>query len=205
MTAIQERLKKMEIFFDQKEYLVIDHGTGFIKAGFSGEDLPRLIIPTVVGTHTVPVDPSQVTAGPPGTEPNQPKIVYAYGNQAFANRSTHELKFPIQRGIIEDPDNMIHLWKHIIEELNLDPKNVNVLLTDSPMNSKESKQKITQIMFEHFRVESLAILNTSVLSLYSTGKTTGMVVECGEGVSYTVPVFEGYAMPHAIHKLDIAG
>jgi actin-related protein len=60
-------------------------------------------------------------------------------------------------------------------------------------------------MFEHFRVESLAILNTSVLSLFSTGKTTGMVVECGEGVSYTVPVFEGYAMPHAIHKLEIAG
>ncbi len=139
MTAIQERLKKMEIFFDQKEYLVIDHGTGFIKAGFSGEDLPRLIIPTVVGTHTVPVDPSQVTAGPPGSEPNQPKIVYAYGNHAFANRSTHELKFPIQRGIIEDPDNMIYLWKHIFDELNLDPKNVNVLLTDSPMNSKESK------------------------------------------------------------------
>ena len=51
MTAIHDRLKKMEIFFDQKEYLVIDHGTGYIKAGFSGEDLPRLIVPTVVGTH----------------------------------------------------------------------------------------------------------------------------------------------------------
>lgn len=119
--------------------MVIDHGTGFIKAGFSGEDLPRLIIPTVVGTHQVPVDPSQVTAGPPGTEPNQPKIVYNFGNAAFAGRATHELKFPIQRGIIEDPDNMIHLWKHIFDELNLDPKNVNVLLTDSPMNTKESK------------------------------------------------------------------
>jgi actin-related protein len=60
-------------------------------------------------------------------------------------------------------------------------------------------------MFEHFRVESLAIMNTSVLSLFSTGKTTGLVVECGEGVSNTVPVFEGYAMPHAIHNIDIAG
>lgn len=203
MTAIQDRLKKMEIFFDQKEYLVIDHGTGYIKAGFSGEDLPRLIVPTVVGTHQVQVDPSQVTAGP--AESNQPKIMHAFGNAAFAGRATHELTFPIRRGIIEDPENMVHLWKYIFDELNLDPKNVNVLLTDSPLNTKENKTKITQIMFEQFRVESLALMNTSVLSLFSTGKTTGMVVECGEGVSYTVPVFEGYAMPHAIHKLDIAG
>jgi actin len=89
--------------------------------------------------------------------------------------------------------------------LNIDPKNANVLLTDSPLNTKENKQEIARIMFETFRVESLAIINTAVLSLFSTGKTSGIVAECGEGVSYTVPVFEGYALPHAIHKLDIAG
>jgi actin-related protein len=87
----------------------------------------------------VQVDPNQVTAGPPGTEPNQPKIVHAFGNHAFQNRATHDLSFPIRRGIIEDPENMTNLWRHIFEELNLDPKNVNVLLTDSPMNTKESK------------------------------------------------------------------
>jgi len=48
---MQVRLMKMETFFDQKEYVVIDHGTGFVKAGFSGEDLPRCVIPTVLGTH----------------------------------------------------------------------------------------------------------------------------------------------------------
>ena len=59
MTAIQERLKKMETFFDQKEFVVVDHGTGFVKAGFSGEDLPRCVIPSVVGTYHIPIDPSQ--------------------------------------------------------------------------------------------------------------------------------------------------
>lgn len=52
MSAIQEKLKKMEIFFDETEFVVIDNGTGFVKAGFSGQDLPRLIIPTVVGEQT---------------------------------------------------------------------------------------------------------------------------------------------------------
>ena len=64
---------------------------------------------------------------------------------------------------------------------------------------------MARIMFEVFRVESLAIINTAVLSLFSTGKTSGLVVELGEGVSYTVPIFEGYALPHAMHKLDLAG
>lgn len=41
----------MEIFFDKEEFVVIDNGTGCVKAGFSGQDLPRLIIPTVVGEH----------------------------------------------------------------------------------------------------------------------------------------------------------
>lgn len=60
-------------------------------------------------------------------------------------------------------------------------------------------------MFETFKVESLAIMNTASLSLFSTGKTTGIVAECGEGVSYAVPVFEGYALPHAILSLNVAG
>jgi len=101
---------------------------------------------------------------------------------------------------------MENLWSYIFEkELNLDPKNMNILLTDSPLNSKENKQEIAEIMFEKFKVESLALINTASLSLFSTGKTSGIVAECGEGVSYTVPIFEGYALPHAIHKLDIAG
>ena len=56
MSSIQEKLKKMEIFFDQEEFVVIDNGTGFVKAGFSGQDLPRLIIPTCVGEHVEQIE-----------------------------------------------------------------------------------------------------------------------------------------------------
>lgn len=48
----------MDVYFDQEEFLVIDNGTGFIKAGFSGQDLPRIYMPTVVGSYVQPVDPN---------------------------------------------------------------------------------------------------------------------------------------------------
>jgi actin-related protein len=66
-----------------------------------------------------------------------------FGNEAFSNRDNYELSFPIKRGIIEDIDHMETMWEYIFDkELNLDPKNMDILLTDSPMNTKENKQQI---------------------------------------------------------------
>jgi len=202
MSAIQKRLNDMETYFDQKEFVVVDNGSGFIKAGFSGEDLPRCVIPTAVGRQEIEIDPALKA----GNEHTEAKYDYSFGNDAFAKRGQHELFYPVERGVIEDMERMENLWHHIFEtELNLDPKNINVLLTDSPCNRKENKQMIAEILFNKFQVESLTIMNTSVLSLFSTGKTSGLVVECGEGCSYSVPVFEGYALPHAINKIELAG
>ena len=64
---------------------------------------------------------------------------------------------------------------------------------------------MTEIMFEKFQVPAFYLAIQAVLSLYSSGKTTGLVVDAGDGVTHTVPIYEGYSLPHAIERNDLAG
>ena len=203
MSAIQKRLQNMEIRFDESEVIVVDVGTGYIKAGYSGEDLPRVVIPTIIGMHeSSSVDDATTNAGD-----SKPKVVSKkVGNEAYLHQSDHELYNPIQRGIVTDWDKLTELLEHVFyTELGIEPRNATVLMTDSPMSRKSDKQQLASIMFDHFRFKAFALQNTAALSLFSNGTTTGLVAESGEGVTYTVPVFEGYALPHALQTIDVAG
>merc|ERR1712154_755685 len=77
--------------------------------------------------------------------------------------------------------------------------------TEAPLNPKSNREKMITTMFETFNVPSFYVAVQAVLSLYSSGRTTGIVLDCGDGVSHTVPIFEGYCLPHAVARLDLAG
>lgn len=178
-----------------KPHVIIDNGSGYCKAGFSGEEGPRAVFSCIVGRPKVP----GIMIG------SEQKDCFV-GSQAEEKRGILILKYPIEHGIVEDWDDMERIWDHTFtNELRVVPEEHNVMLTEAPLNPKLNREKMTQIMFETFNVPGLYIAIQAVLSLYSAGKFTGIVCDSGDGVSHFVPIFDGYALPHSILRINLAG
>ncbi|KAK9447401.1 actin family [Limtongia smithiae] len=176
--------------------LVLDNGTGELKAGFAGAEHPQLFFPNLVGRPKH----ARVMAG--ALEDDT-----FIGPAAVQHRGLLKLRYPVAHGVVTDWADMERVWSYVYSDsgLKVQSEEHPVLLTEAPLNPRGNRRRAAEIFFETFNVPALFVSLQAVLALYASGRTTGLVLDAGDGVSHAVPVYEGFAASTAIMRIDVAG
>ena len=175
--------------------IVIDNGSYMMHAGFSGDDFPIAVFPTCCSIRT-----------PTSFFGTRRKSVYV-ADEAVAKRAILRMySNVILNGQITQWYAINKLWHHTFDnELSVDPEQYNVLLSEPTMNLQTNREQTAQLMFETFNIKALYLEKQSVLSLYSSGRTDGIVVDCGYSSTRIDAVYNGHALKHTHFELDIGG
>ncbi|CAN8021756.1 unnamed protein product [Ixodes persulcatus] len=175
--------------------VIIDNGSGTCKAGFLSDDIPRVVFPSCVGTP----DKTKVLPGAGQKE-------YAVGDDALLRGDVLAVKDTIERGLVTDWDDMEKIWHFTFyNQLRVLPEEHPVLVTDAPLSSKGDREKMVQILFEKFNAPSVYVASQAELAMFQTGKKTGVLLDCGDGITHAVPILEGKPVTDAIVRLELAG
>ncbi|XP_071479948.1 alpha-centractin [Diadema setosum] len=176
--------------------VVIDNGSGVVKAGFAGDQTPKYHFPNYVGR------PKHVRVMAGALEGD-----IFIGPKAEEHRGLLSIKYPMEHGIIKDWNDMERVWSYIYskDQLQTFSEEHPVLLTEAPLNPRKNREREAEVFFETFNVPALYISMQAILSLYATGRTTGVVLDSGDGVTHAVPIYEGFTLPHSIMRVDLAG
>ncbi|CAN0041469.1 unnamed protein product [Pylaiella littoralis] len=177
--------------------VVIDNGTGVIKAGFAGADKPKVVFASHVGR------PKHKRAMIGGALDGDVFL----GKKVEEHRGVFRLTHPMEHGVVKNWADMEKVWSHVYgrDNLNVAPEDHAVLLTEAPLNPYKNRRQCAETFFENFGVPAMFCAPQAILSLYSSGRTTGVVLDSGDGVTHCVPVYEGFAVRHAITRIDVAG
>ncbi|CAG8612262.1 7118_t:CDS:2, partial [Diversispora eburnea] len=194
--------------------IVLDIGSSWTRAGYAGEDTPKLVFPTSYGYlpeenvendgDIVMGENSNANLGNSEGDPYYPRRKkrpkkrrgsYIIGDAAItAWRPSMEIKNPL-------------IWDYIFweDQLDIDPKEHPLFVTEAAWNTREIREKLTEIAFEKYQTLAFYIAKNPVLSAFAAGRPTAIVLDCGASSTSCVPVVDGYVLKKGIHKQPIAG
>lgn len=175
---------------EECQTIVIDNGSGTLKAGIAGCEQFDIELPSIVGCIRRSV----------GCNNN----IYI-GDMALDRSGILNLEHPIEGNTVINWDNLEKIWTYAIESLGHDSSEYNILLTDSSLSPKINREKMAQIMFETFNVKSFYVCSQELLSIYPSGCTTGIVYNGGYSVSQIVPIYNNEIISDAIIRHNVAG
>ncbi len=178
------------------EYTIImDIGEGFTKVGFVGEDKPRAVFPTVVGTPKY-----RQMAG------TQSQEIYV-GEDTIRMRGVLKLDYPIHRGNVTNWEHYYAILNHIFYNILRieDPSQYNIVYIVPPLTPPDIAQYFARLLFETHRFNKVAIIDSATTAVFSIGLTTGLSIEIGTGISSITPVMDAQLYSPSIRRLNIAG
>ena len=180
---------------EQQSPIIFDIGSQTTKAGISGEDSPRITIPTIIGKIRREI-----------VMPGMGQKEMYIGEEIETLQGDLTLSHPVQRGIVTNWEEVEKLLYHLYyNELRVAPEEQPTLLTEATRNPKKNSSKMIELMLETFSVPQTQLVNPGVLVLYGSGKLTGLVVESGDGVTQIVPIHEGLLTSSAIQRYQFGG
>ena len=200
--------------------IVLDNGSGYLKAGYSNQTSPDICIPALVGREILrygeKIDLNKIKETKKKSE--QKKLIkqmikerhlkeIMIGDEIVGFRSLLELSHPVTEGIITDEEDLFKLWDYtLIQKMGIeDPSEKKIIVTEAPLNPISNKIKIFEILFEKIGVGAINIEPQAKCSLFAEGIDTGIVLDSGDGVTHCIPVSDGAILKHNIERMDIAG
>ena len=191
---------------EKPEYLklpiIIDIGSGKVKAGFSGEENPKIVFNNYFG------------------EPKYNKVLHSYDKEDININEQYigddcdkffgviKLRYPVNRGVFEKEEDILSLFNHIFAKLDLNSEEIKehpVLITEPILNPKSNREKISQILLDKLGIPAIFFASQPILSLLSTSATSGIILESGDGVSQSCCICEGYSIPCSYERYNYGG
>ncbi|KAI6653869.1 Actin2.1 [Oopsacas minuta] len=158
---------------DDPEPIVIVLGSSNVQIGFAGSDSPRFVNPSVVGT-------TKRTVGPliEGMDPGSNYCGY----DAMRRLGVLDPSYLIERGAVKDWNKFEQLMNYSFKMLRISPEESSVLITESPLNPRENRERLCQFFFETYNVRRFSVEIDTILSMYSCGGRATGVLYCSSAV-----------------------